>query len=553
MGGGQHEGTFKAAAQATRSRIRRDRAGAPKPLAKVFTVVASKLFQPSLDANKAWRVAGIRDCAKRVRFTRSTGVSLSRYIAAARIEVADVLMAATDLDLGTLSMKVGFDYYPTFAETYQRVKGQKPSDVARPHLPTRPIVDDQTPLAAARGLLDDDAVIHYVEDLLRIYPSAAGRIREGLTTAAAEPQIRVDGARCEELQAQGLWQMIRDLPFAEQCQQVRRYLFCSEVFFDLLRKRSRREGRKSRQRGVELANLALVSLETSDQVFGDRIHDLRALGWAWVGNAHRLALDFSAAATAFEQADREWAKPRDKLDLTVLAHICALKGTLWMMRREYDAATRELDRSCSLYRQAGQARDEARELITRATIHGYAGNLGESVEDLLEAVTLIAENEDRELAFAARGNLANALVRAGQTESGMKELERAQHLNLAIGNPFGTPHLDSIAGLICEQQGDLETAKRFYLDAVKGFREVDEPIYCCVVSVDLMIVHSLQDEWEQVRELAAGTLPVLDCLRLHTETIAAIGLLAQALEAERLSRRLLENLRMALRRDPLAM
>ncbi len=77
---------------------------------------------------------------------------------------------------------------------------------------------------------------------------------------------------------------------------------CSTVLFDLLRKVSRLEGRKKRQRGIELAKLALVSLERSDRVFGDRIHDLRAHGWAWLGNAYRLALDFSEAAAAFEHA-----------------------------------------------------------------------------------------------------------------------------------------------------------------------------------------------------------------------------------------------------------
>ncbi len=546
-----HQDAFKAAAQSTRARIRRDRARAPDALKKVFTVVAGRLFQSSLNATEAWKAAGIKDCALRAVFKQTTGTSLSRYIAEARIEVASVLMATTDLDLASISLKVGYTYHPTFADNFKRLKGKLPSEVTREPLPP-PQIDDEKSLKAGRGLLDEDAIVRHVEDLVRIYPTAAKRIHIG-ACPDPEPQIVVDGARGDRLQAEGLWQEIRDLPFVEQCQRVRQYLFCSTVLFDLLREMSRREGRKSRQRGVTVAKLALASLESSDSVFGDRIHDLRALGWAWLGNAHRLALEFSAAAAAFEQADREWSTPRAKHDLLVLANICALKGSLWMMQRDYVAATRELDRSCSLYRQSGQARDEARELIQRAAIHGYAGKLSEAEGDLREAAGLIDEDEEKDLAFAVRGNLANALVRAGQAESAAKELDRARQLNRAIGDPLGTVKLDWIEGDLGELQGDLERAKSFYQAARAGFRDADERRYFGLVSVDLMTIHSLQGDWERVGVLASETLPILTSLSLHGETVVTVGILAQAVEAGSLSRCLLNELRDALRQDPLAM
>ncbi|MCP3957032.1 MAG: hypothetical protein GY719_04185 [bacterium] len=424
-----------------------------------------------------------------------------------------------------------------------------PSEVPRERS-APPLIDDETSLEAGRGLLDEDALVRYVEDLLRIYPTAAKRIRIG-TRPDPEPLIIVDGAQSDQLKAEGLWLKIRDLPFEEQCQKVRRYRFCSTVLFDLLREVSRREGRQSRRRGVEAAELALISLESSDRVFGQRIHDLRALGWAWLGNAHRLALDFSAAAAAFEQADREWSKPRAKRDLSVLGHICLRKGALRMMRREYVEATEDVNRSCSLFRQSNQTRDEALALIQRATIHIYAGKLAEAIEDLREAAGLIDEDEERQLAFAVRGNLANALARAGQAQSAVKELDRARQLNRAINDPLGTIKLDCIAGDLSEVQGDLERAKRFYQGARAGFRDAEEPRYFGLVSVDLMTIHSQQGDWERVGVLAAETLPILGSLSLHAETVAAVGLLAEAVEARSLSCRLLSDLRTALRQDPL--
>ncbi len=199
----------------------------------------------------------------------------------------------------------------------------------------------------------------------------------------------------------------------------------------------------------------LVSLETSDEVFGERIHDMRAFAWAWIGNALQLALDLPASAEAFGHADREWSTPRAQPDLRVRADICRFKGMLLMVRREYARATDELDQSCSLFRQLDQTRGEAMALIKRAAIHIYAGNSGEAVADLREAMGLIDEDEDRELAFAIRGNLANAMARAGEVESAAKELARARELNHHIDDPLGTPQLDCIDGLISETHSDL--------------------------------------------------------------------------------------------------
>ena len=128
----------------------------------------------------------------------------------------------------------------------------------------------------------------------------------------------------------------------------------------------------------------------------------------------------------------------------------------------------------------------------------------------------------------------------------------SRQLNRAIDDPLGTPNLDCIAGLISERQGDLRAAKRLYLGALAGFRDAQEPSYFCVVSVKLMVVHSMQGEWGSVGALASETLPILGSQKLHSETLAAVKLLAQAVEAESHSKRVLQQLRDALREDPLA-
>ncbi len=297
----------------------------------------------------------------------------------------------------------------------------------------------------------------------------------------------------------------------------------------------------------------LVSLERSDEDFGERIHDLRAFAWAWLGNAYQLALDFSAAVAAFEQADLVWSTPRAQPDLLVLADICRFKGMLLMVRREYARATQELDHSCSLFRQLDQTRGEATALIKRAAIYGYAGKLGNAVEDLREAMGLIDEDQEQDLAFAARGNLALALVRGGEAESAVQELEQARRLTRHIEDPIATIKLDWIEGELGELQGDLGKAKTLYADVRTRFYDAEQSRYLGMVSVDLMTIHSQLGDWEKVGELAGPTLPLLTAMQLHGETVAAVDLLAEAVKAGSVSRRLLQDLRAVLRQDPLTM
>ena len=87
----------------------------------------------------------------------------------------------------------------------------------------------------------------------------------------------------------------------------------------------------------------------------------------------------------------------------------------------------------------------------------------------------------------------------------------------------------------------------------EGYREAGDPRPFSKVSVDLMSIHARLGDWHRVEELASETLPMLGSLELHRETIAAVRLLTEALEARGLSSRLLDDLRVALRRDPLLM
>ncbi len=162
-----------------RTRIRRDRAQAPKALRKVFTVVAARFSQPSLNATKAWKLAGLKDRSLKADFKAFTKVTLRQYIEARRIDMADLLIEHTYINLYSIGVRVGYPYYPTFIKAYRRQKNEPPTAVVRKHQPP-PLIDDLTSLKAGRGMLTEDEYLRYFQDLSRLYPNLIRVIPPGV-------------------------------------------------------------------------------------------------------------------------------------------------------------------------------------------------------------------------------------------------------------------------------------------------------------------------------------------------------------------------------------
>lgn len=91
----------------------------------------------------------------------------------------------------------------------------------------------------------------------------------------------------------------------------------------MLSQKSRELGRKDRWRGVVLAEVALASLDGCAAALGDRVVELRALGWARLANALRLACDPKQAERAITRAEAEWATLRRERDHRIEAEIPA--------------------------------------------------------------------------------------------------------------------------------------------------------------------------------------------------------------------------------------
>ena len=84
-----------------------------------------------------------------------------------------------------------------------------------------------------------------------------------------------------------------------------------------------------------------------------------------------------------------------------------------------------------------------------------------------------------------------------------------------------------------------------------GYAESEEVKSFGVVSLELAILYAEQARWTEVLNLAAEAVPILQGRNLHEETLAAVRLLAQAVDARQVSASLLRQVRDQVLADPL--
>ena len=528
---------LKRAAVPTRERIRRDCERLPEPLSRLVAYVGKHLFEQELTGTGARRATGCRSHSLPAAFRAHLGTSLRTYIEVARMAVADRLLRLGEFEVGWISMVVGYRSHDVFLRAYKDWSGELPSEVGSK--PDVPEIDYSTWRRAWRRELEPEVARDVIGRLAELYGEAGER-------------IVVDGEDYMRVRAEEIWREIRDLAPEEQRRRLRRYEFRSEALFDLLRETSRREGRRDRQRGVHLAELALISLENCAEFFGERIHDLRALGYACVGNAYRLAGDFATADQAFERAEEECRVPRRDKDLAISGEVSFLEGTLRMFQRSYDEALRLIERSRELFRLSDDPQGEARSLTQRAAIHGYSGRPKDAIADLQAASDLLDAPNNPHLAYVVACNLANDQAKVGCYSSASENLIKARSYCGRLGHPLGVLRIQWVDAVIQQGTGNLAEAERLFVAVRSGYGDADEIFSIGILSLDLAILYAEQGRWARVLEATTQAVPILETLRLHEETFAAVNLLAQAVDAGKVSMSTLRVVREKVLQDPLA-
>ncbi len=544
---------FQRAASQTQARIREDFADAPDEVKPLLTFVDKHLFASDLSVAMVKRRCSVRGTAILKAFEAATGKTLGAYIRDRYLGAAELLLLHSDLQIWRIGEIFRYSSESAFSRAFRRWKGQRPSELRRSagigRVQRKRSDGAEFWVRSLAGCLDarSSRALGYRQQA--IYGDASSQQAEN--KSLAKPLLRPD-VMMERGFAKEVWGAIKHEPFAVQRATVLSS-FVSPSLFHVLREQSLEEGRRDRQVGVWLAELAFEVLERCAPTLDEGTHDLKTLGWICISNARRLANDLPGAEEAIYRAEAGWNIPRSDPDPTVGAQILEFKSVLRLSQRRFDEALELENRAIERLRSLDEPRLLGRALVGRSVIVGYRGSSLDAIPDLREALSLLSEHDEPYLVFSAQDALAAIYALSGAYDQADVVLTTAKALCSRLAFEFGWLQLRWIEGLVKRGQGDPQAAESLLLDARDGFVTFGALDHVAVIALDLGILYVEQGRSAEAIELMVATLPMIKALDIYPEATAALALIRQAVEAEEMTLEVLGEARAhleQLRRDP---
>ncbi|HEV7509912.1 MAG TPA: hypothetical protein VGS07_33880 [Thermoanaerobaculia bacterium] len=284
--------------------------------------------------------------------------------------------------------------------------------------------------------------------------------------------------------------------------------------------------------------LGLLSLRLSDHLdatrYGaERIADLRARAWAYIGNSRRMRFDFAAAEEAFLTAHARLKEgTKDSLERAILLD---LRASLRRAQRRFDDALRLLGRAVAIFLEAGERHRAGRSLVKMSTVHHHAGDPAAGIPLLHQALDLIDPEREPRLLLCARHNLIDYNAEIGRFVEAQKLYREARPLYRSFNEPWVQNRRSWVRGKIARGLGQIKQAETRFLATRDGFVKEGIPYDTALVSLELALLYAEQGRTEELKRLAADMVPIFTSRHIHREALAALTFLQQAVEAEHAS------------------
>lgn len=522
-----HPDPLARAAEETLKRIRRDRRRAPARLRPLIACIEAHLFESTFNVNALRKACGVKSNNTMMALGEVLGATPHQYITDRRLEVAAKLLRDTHLRVRDVAARVGYDDERTFSRAFKRAYTKPPSDYRKAKrrelgsaLVTRDLHSLETARLALAGKLARHEAVALIALLKQVY-SLDGDAADPDTPAVG---VQINGPRFERFQAGEIWAAIEDKPPAVQLATVRREGgFSTPALFELLREKSREAGRVDRRHGLHVAELAIASLDSSAQSLGAAVADLRARGWAWLGNVRRQANDFSGAEDALALAEEAWATPRPVKDPVAEGEILLYRACLRLYQRRFENARELIDQAALVFTASDENLLRAQTLIVRSNINSSTGSPSEAVTDLHEAIELLDGCKDDFVLLAAYSNLAGAYSLVGRHRSAARALLTAKKLCCKHESKLVKCQLRWIEARIRAQDGEVKASESLLRNAYSGFASIDESDYAAIAALDLANLYKRQGREREASALTSKAIPELESLNIPHEVVRFVA------------------------------
>jgi tetratricopeptide (TPR) repeat protein len=219
----------------------------------------------------------------------------------------------------------------------------------------------------------------------------------------------------------------------------------------------------------EMARLALlVSDHLNSSLYGlERIEDLRAQAWAYIGNSLRLRGNLPEADQAFEKAFSHLR--RGTGDIIERATILRLKASLRNAQKRFDDSLQLLQRTIQVFREAGDDHQVGRTLVAMSMVHHLKGEPSSAILLAQEALHRLDAKYEPRAAFCARHNLIADFILAGRFFEAQGALAKARSMYQQFPEPWAQSRFHYAHGDICRGMGLYREARTHFQAAHQAF------------------------------------------------------------------------------------
>jgi len=293
--------------------------------------------------------------------------------------------------------------------------------------------------------------------------------------------------------------------------------------------------------------VSLADMLDEDLYGAERIEDLRARAWGFVGNSLRVQFKLDVAEKSFETAFAHLRRGTgDSLERALLLE---QRASLLRAQRRLAEAEHLLLRALRIYRETGEAHRAGRTLVSMTALFEVAETPERSIPLLHEALKLIdPEQEPRRLLWTAHHNLITALAESGRFMEAQGLFIQARPLYARFPDGHTQNRRHWVAGKIAYGLGQFGEAEKLLRAARQGFIASGETYASAFVSLELAVLYSRQNRASELKRIAQEMLTIFASGQLPREALAAFSFLQQAALAERASLELVTGVTTFMRR-----
>lgn len=288
--------------------------------------------------------------------------------------------------------------------------------------------------------------------------------------------------------------------------------------------RARRAVFEDPGQAVELGRLAVAMSEQLVELGypPGLAHDVCALAWGALGNAHRVNADLFEANRALGSATE--AIQTGSGHPLVEVEVFSLLGSLRRDQTRYEEGRRVLERAVAICADHAPGRRQAQVVLKLGQILTEHGEPESAAGLLREALELVPE-EDGRLRLLTGYSLAVALNDAGRCAEAQEEIDELQpEYDRYGGDPWMAQRWSWLGGRLAAARGDRNRAEEVFRDLRQSCAERESSYDYALATLELACLLLEEGRAEEVVLLAHEMVPVFASHRIHGHALAALAL-----------------------------